>query len=91
MTDQITGALPTLRVGELAFLDSFAGLVPCRVLAIGDASEALRSVRVKVTATRGAYRRGEEVESNVLNVCPREAVRRRKHGAVILPYLVAEG
>jgi hypothetical protein len=47
----------TLTVGCLAYLDSFSGLIPCRVLSIGQTG-----VNVEITARRAkAYRRGERL------------------------------
>lgn len=67
-------------VGELAYLDTFSGLVPCRVLGwvkedpyFGDRDE----LQVKLTATRGAYRRGEVSQWPVGTVVPRSSVRVR--------------
>lgn len=42
----------------LAYHDTFAGLVPCRILAVGDWNDGSSSARVQYTATRGAYVRG---------------------------------
>lgn len=59
----------TLRPGCLAYIDSFAGLVPCKVLAIGT-----ERVRVNITATRGAYKRGTDSEHARSVIIPRGAV-----------------
>jgi hypothetical protein len=77
----------TLRAGQLAFLDTFAGLVPCKVrtLVLDDDSPAgvLRwTVTVKLTATRGAYKRGEVLTfagDDGRNVVPRSAVYVRNY------------
>lgn len=63
-----------LRSGCLAYLDSFAGLVPCRVLSIGPGSLVMQSVRVEITAKHGPYHKGETVETNGLHAVPRKAV-----------------
>lgn len=66
-----------LRKGDLALFDTFSGMIPCRVLDIkgtpGLASTA-QVVTIALTATRGAYKRGERVESTGLHVCPRRSV-----------------
>jgi hypothetical protein len=62
------------RAGELAYLDTFSGLVPCRVLAVhGAAPRAM--LTVTVTATRGAYGRGEVLEDRLdVMVVPRRHI-----------------
>jgi len=83
--------MTTLKAGALAYFDSFVGLVPCKVLSIkGESGRAnsAQEVTFKITASRGPYKRGEIMRRSALWVVPRGAVRRRKHGAVILPYSV---
>lgn len=55
-----------------AYLDTFSGLVPCKVLC----GDPRGGVRVKVTATRGAYKRGELVTMAQNWVYPRDCLRR---------------
>jgi len=84
--------MPTLKAGALAYFDCAAGLVPCRVLSIkGQAGQAnsTQEVTVQITASHDPYKRGEIVHSAAHWVVPRDAVRRRKHGVTILPYLVS--
>jgi len=67
----------SLTVGCLAYLDSFYGLVPCRVLSIVGKSGMANTgqhITVRLTASRQAYKRGETIESNALHVVPRRAV-----------------
>jgi hypothetical protein len=80
-------------IGTLAYFDSFAGLIPCKVTEIsdelkGDPKFAGRTssckVRAKLTTGRGSYRRGETIESSALHIIPREFVSFRKYGARIL-------
>lgn len=71
-----------LRAGALCFYDTFAGLVPCRALRVYYAFEWGALPRlvadVKLTATRGAYRRGETLRAVSSHyVVPRGAVRVR--------------
>lgn len=65
------------KTGQLAFLD-VAYLVPCKVLAVLESGNGLRSlngkVKVKLTATRGAYKRGEVLEYTADHVIPRKHV-----------------
>lgn len=60
----------TLRSGCRAYVDSFVGLVPCRVLAIrgisGIASSS-QDIDVVLTATRGAYKKGERLTWRALS------------------------
>jgi hypothetical protein len=69
------------RAPTLAYLDSFIGLVPCKVLSVED-----RAVTLKITATRGPYKRGEVLTRYANSVVPRPAVWRRKHQYAIRPY-----
>lgn len=81
----------TLRTGQLAYYDSFAGLIPCRVLTItgrpGIASTA-QNVTVRLTGARGAYRRGETIHTTGIHAVPRGAVRQVQGNARIRPYKV---
>jgi hypothetical protein len=77
-----------LKAGVSAYLDAFAGLVPCRVLAVSRATGGW--VKIRVTRTVGAYSRGEVLERRPNWVVPRSAVRFRKFGTRILPYDVEE-
>ena len=77
----------TLKTGDLAYYDSFAGLIPCKVLAITGRSGRCgsdQSVTVKLTAKRGAWKAGETIHAWGLHVCPRGSVR----GNRIKPYNV---
>jgi hypothetical protein len=70
----------------LAYLDSFAGLVPCRILAVGDWGDGSSQARIQFTATRGPYQKGV-ISTHVLRrVVPRSAIYRRKHVTLIWPY-----
>jgi len=68
-----------------AYLATFSGLIPCVIIAHNDTlahvpTLAGRSssctITVKLTAKRGAYKRGEIIESDALHVIPRNAVYR---------------
>jgi len=83
--------MPTLKAGALAYFDCAAGLVPCRVLSIKGRANSAQEVTVQITASHDPYKRGEIVNSAAHWVVPRDAVRRRKHGVTILPYLVECG
>lgn len=58
----------------LAYIDSFAGLVPCKVIGWDD-----QELMVQVTATRETYKRGEELTRSPGFIVPRPAVIRRAH------------
>ncbi len=69
-----------LKSGDLAYFDSFAGLIACRVQTItgtsGVASTA-QTIRFRITsAGNNAYKRGEIMETSGLHVVPRNAVHR---------------
>ena len=70
----------------LAYLDSFAGLVPCRIVAVGVWRDGSSQARVQYTATRGAYRRGDFGTHVLRHVVPRTAIRRRKYSTRIAAY-----
>lgn len=83
--------METLKVGDYAYLDSFAGLVPCKVYIIDGPSgmaSTLQTITVRLTANRRAYKRGEWIKENGLHVVPRVSVRFRKYSAHIVPYQV---
>lgn len=69
--------------GALAFLDTVSGLVPCKVLSVGKhapysgwlvTSRSFDAVSVRLTATRGAWKRGETVSGMATRVIPRKHV-----------------
>ncbi len=67
----------TLESGDAAFYDTFAGTIPCKVLSITGRSGnpgSAQTITVKLTASRGAYKKGEVIESNGLKIVPRAAV-----------------
>jgi hypothetical protein len=65
------------RAGILAYVDTFSGLVPCKVLRVIEPctlSVTSGRIEVKLTATRGAYKRGEVLIETGQDVVPRERV-----------------
>ncbi len=73
-------------VGTLAYLDSFAGMVPCEVLKVtpGPCSSAY-SVTVRITANSGAYRRGDVETTSPIWVLPRDyVVQSRRFGQAMI-------
>ena len=74
------------RAGDLAFLDTFSGMVPCKVESIKGTE-----IIVRLTATRGAYRKGMFERSSSRWVIPRPAVYQRSYKQYILPYRWEEG
>lgn len=79
----------TLETGCLAYYDCFTGFIPCWITAIngpvGVPSTAQR-VTIKITARKGAYKRGEVIETSGIHVVPRGALRRGKYCTTIRPY-----
>jgi hypothetical protein len=57
-----------------AYFDSFAGLVPCRIVAVGDWNDPSSLARVQYSATRGAYKRGQFETWPLRRLVPRKAV-----------------
>jgi len=75
-----TQLIHVYNVGTLAYLDTFAGLVPCKVIRIdkpGNGSLISNgSLAVKLTASRGAYKKGEILDrQSACEVIPRSHVR----------------
>lgn len=92
--------MATLKRGILAFYDSFAGLVPVKVLAVtapeedpafdlgfGEARTSVR-VQCQVTEPHGPYKKDEVLNSNAMMVVPRTAILRRQYSTVIAAYAV---
>jgi hypothetical protein len=84
----------TLKSGDLAYFDSFAGLIPCKVVSISGTSGRAGSdqtATVRLTAGRGAFKQGELHTGWALHYVPRKAVRglrSRNCSARIGPYSV---
>ena len=79
-----------LEIGNLAYFDTFAGFIPCWIVAIDGPSgvpSTAQQVTIKLTAKRGAYRRGETLVTSGLHVLPRGAARFGKHCTTIRPFL----
>lgn len=70
----------------LAYWDSLSGLVPCRILAVGDWTDGSSQARVKLTGSKGPYKRGELHTLYLRRVVPRTAIRRTKYATYIRPY-----
>lgn len=69
-----------LKLGDLAYLDTFAGMVPVKVIAAGFNSQGDAYMTYRITANRGAYKRGEQLAvwssvSNRFRLVPRGSVR----------------
>lgn len=79
--------METLKSGCLAFIDSFTGLVPCKVLRVYHYSDVTGyRVDVEVTANRLGYPRGKIETFDSFFIVPRKATRKLKYGHRILPY-----
>lgn len=68
--------------GTLAFMTSFAGLVPCRVtylrrVTFADGRQEYWA-DIQCTATRGAYERGMRFGLDLSRIVPRPAVHRSR-------------
>lgn len=86
---------PIIKTGALAFWDTFAGPVPCKVTAVrsdnpNDTRPASwQSVDIEVTASQGAYKAGEK-HSGLwgLHVFPRSSLMKRQYSMFIGAYAV---
>lgn len=77
--------MPTYKPeGCSAYLDTFNGLIPCKV--IGWADHNPRLLTVKVTRTKGPYRAGEIIHESPLWTPPKDRIRRREYSTTIMPY-----
>ena len=89
-----THSLPvkTYGIGTKAYLDTpFAGLIPCIVVGIagesfGHVAVATHPLTIRLTATHGAYRRGEIMETIAYDCPPRDRVIRRRFTRSVNPY-----
>ena len=76
-------------VGTRAVIDSFGGLVPCRVTGVREACDGTRvtgdAVTVEVLRTRAGYRKGEALTGSAYQFPPREMVTARDGRTVIDP------
>jgi hypothetical protein len=70
----------------LAYFDTIVGLVPCRIAATADWNDRYSYTRIQLTATRGAYKRGEWFTVPLCNVVPRTAIRQRKGYTAVMRY-----
>jgi len=92
--------METLKVGDKATVDTFGGLLACKVLAIRSstafehgavAPSTSVTVRVMLTgrsAERHGFVRGEAFDIASIHVMPRTCVARRKYCTRIHPYMV---
>ena len=81
----------TLKAGCAAYLDTFSGLVPCRVTRITSTVDPLLArprleAHVEITKTVRAYRKGETDVMPTDRVVPKGAVQHRTYSSHILPY-----
>ena len=89
-----TPSLPvkTYGIGTKAYLDTpFGGLIPCIVVGIagesfGHVAVNTLSLTIRLTASRGAYRRGETIQASAYDCPPRDRVTRRPYTHTINPY-----
>lgn len=70
----------TYGAGQLAFVDSFLGLIPCKVLRVDEPStDSVTSGQVvaRITAARPGFTLGEIVTERGVSIVPRDRVRVR--------------
>ena len=73
-------------MSTLAYFDSLQGLIPIRILAVGDWSDSNSIARVQFTATRGPWKRGAVESWPLRRIVPRTAVYRRGGSTYIRGY-----
>ena len=75
-----------------AFWDSFAGLIPCRVVRYDAAIDPNfpACVVAILTADRGCYRKGTRIAQDCRNIWPRDCVRSKRGTSgqtkIVAPY-----
>lgn len=79
----------TFGPGTAAFLDTFAGMVPCKVRKVLHASYGFRcsikdEVEIELTETRGAYKQGEVLTAHASDVPPRKMIRYYKYSSTVI-------
>jgi len=77
----MTETTNTYPAGTLAYIDSFCGLIPCKVIEVTQernfAGSLLTFCKVKVTARRPGFLRGEIANHDALYIIPRNHVYTR--------------
>ena len=77
------------RAGTSAVYDTaFNGLIPCKVIEVtqdcyGFICGQPDSLTIRLTADRGAYRKGEEIKASGWSVVPRKMLRKRKYSTTV--------
>ena len=78
------------RAGTLAYYDTFAGLIPCKVMTVRRKGYGFRveprddAVQFEITETRGAYTKGEVISSEARMVPPRKMIKKRQYSNTIM-------
>lgn len=82
----------TIAAGDLAYIDSFAGLVPCKVLEVHPPEEGYHraAATVRVTGARPGWPKGEEYEGALgLSIVARSQVLRAQYSTHVIGETVA--
>lgn len=79
----------TFHEGTPAYYDTFSGLIPCKVLEITQPAEGFRcgpydAIRFKLTADRGAYKKGEILVADAAHVPPQKMIRKLRYSNRII-------
>jgi hypothetical protein len=81
--------METLKTGMLAYYDTFAGLIPCKVTKVfkdsGDCGTVVKAEFI-LTSDRQAYKKGEVLTDLAFHVIPRKAIRKTRYSSLIMPY-----
>ena len=77
--------------GTKAFYDTFAGMVPCVVIEVkekvyGFFTSPRDSIVIKLTADRGAYKKGEILTVSAFCCPPRNMIHKMKYSSRIRTY-----
>lgn len=75
--------------GTAAYYDTLQGLIPCKVLEITETGVGFRVgprniIKFKLTADRGAYKKGEILTADARLVPPQKMIRKRQYSSTII-------
>lgn len=77
------------KAGTLAFYDTFAGMIPCKVKCVREQCYGFRcgpydAVQFEITESRGGYTKGEVISADARHVPPRKMIKKREYSNTIL-------
>jgi len=83
--------METLTIGCLCFYDSMVGLIPCKLIHAEKDCLGYTRVTLRVTQARGAYCKGDTIQTGTNWTIPRKSVKTRNGVKKIAPYNIDLG